>query len=148
MLFKKEFLNKQESKTLSDRIDVFESKTGCEIVFHIRKNLTSEPLVFAEKLFHKFNLHKTKHRATVFVVVSTQDRGYVVWVDSNVKVKTDDGLWHQAGEILQKNLKSNLRLAAFLQLIDFVQPVLEKIQPAELKGMEKNLSNSTIEEDS
>lgn len=148
MLFKKEFLNRQERKTLSDRIDSFEAKTGCELVFHIRKNLNENALAHAEKLFHKFNLHKTAHRATVMVVVSTVDRQYVVWADKEVKIKTDDNLWQQAGQILQEKLKQNLRLEAFLNLINFIEAPLEKIQPASMKGAKKTVSNEPIEENS
>ncbi|MBK9295186.1 MAG: TPM domain-containing protein [Oligoflexia bacterium] len=148
MLFKKTFLTKHESTQLSKRIDEFESKTGCELVIHIRKKLGAEPLIEAEKLFHKFNLHKTKHNAAIFVVVSTQDREYAVWVDKNVMLKTKHDVWRKAGGIIEEKLKQNQRLAAFLQLIDFIEPILEKIQPNELKKIEKSLSNELIEEDS
>ena len=75
------FLSRKEVGTLSRRIDVFEKLTGCEIVFHFRKTLNENPLEETQRLFLKFGLHKTHHRAAILVVISLWDRKFAVWAD-------------------------------------------------------------------
>lgn len=141
------FLTPEETKKLSQSIDVFEASTGCELVFNFRKKLGSYPLEAARALFYKFKLDKTEHRAAILVVISTKDRGYAVWADEKVHRQGGDVLWKQVGARLQEGLKAGNRLKALTEAMSVAQRVLEQEQPKDSKLAKKTLSNEPIDED-
>ncbi len=143
----KHFLSKKEEGLLSTRIDAFEKATGCELVFHFRKNLGEKPLHRAEELFFRFGLDKTSHHAAILVVLSFNDRKYAVWVDSHVKKHSDDKLWTEVGDVIRNHMTKGERLNALTSAMDLAQKSLKIENPKSSGDFKQSLSNKPITEE-
>ncbi len=143
----KHFLSRKEEVLLSARIIQFEDRTGCELVFHFRKELGEKPFERARELFYHFGLDKTEHHAAIIVVLSFTDRKYAVYVDENVVSKTEDNLWTQVGDAIAAKLKTGERLSALLTALDLAEKPLALNEPEKLKNQKHVLSNKPITEE-
>src|SRR5437879_1989236 len=104
------FLNTEETLTLSDRVAQFERKTGCELVFHFRRRLGTNPTAFNQKLFLRFKLNETTGHRGILITLALVDRKFAVWADEGVAVHTGDKLWLGLCEILGRDLKTQSHL--------------------------------------
>lgn len=142
------FLTKEETKKLSDRVAMFETKTSCELVFHFRRRLGREPLVKNESLFYKFGLEKTKHRNAILITIAVTDHKFAIWADQGVIRHTGDGLWHHVTSLMSHLLKNGKRLQALFAAIEEAEAVLAKEQPHFASEKQENeISNLPIIED-
>ncbi|MDZ4677924.1 MAG: TPM domain-containing protein [Oligoflexia bacterium] len=149
-LFKKEndaktFLTKEENQILLKRVEKFENQTGCELAFHIRQNLGSDPLKANEALFFKFGLDKTEHRNAILVTVALAERQFAIWADVGVMRQSGDKLWNDISQKMEGALKLGQHLAAFTLVADMSENVLSKEQSAVSRMPNGNeLSNKPI----
>ena len=142
------FLTKEETQKLSSRVADFEKKTSCELVFHFRRRLGSEPLKKNENLFYKFGLEKTKHRNAILISLGTVDRKFAIWADQGVIRHTGDALWHHVSDLMSHLLKNGKNLQALCTAVDEAELVLAKEQPHFKNETHTNeLSNLPIIED-
>jgi len=147
------FLNNQETKTLSERVAVFEEKTGCELVFHFRRRLGTNPTEYNRKLFYKFKLDKTTGHRGILITLALVDRKFSVWADEGVAIHTGASgigskLWLSLCEVLSRDLKSLSHIQALLNAVEHAETMLKDLAPLDKKGQHKEfkneLSNSPI----
>src|SRR5207245_11748894 len=75
----KEFLNKLEHDRIVQAIREAESKTSGEIrVFVQRGKLDVDPLIAAQKKFHRLGMHKTPERNAVLIFVAPRAHKFAV----------------------------------------------------------------------
>src|SRR5215470_15104455 len=89
-----EFLSKLEHDRIIQAIREAESKTAGEIrVLIQRGKLNSDPLVAAQKKFHRLGMHKTRERNAVLIFVAPRVHKLAVVGDDAIHERCGDEFW-------------------------------------------------------
>jgi uncharacterized membrane protein len=92
----REFLSKLEHDRILQAIREAESKTSGDIrVFIQRGKLKGDPLVVAQKKFHRLGMHKTRERNAVLIFVAPRVHKFAVIGDQAIHEKCGDHFWQQ-----------------------------------------------------
>jgi uncharacterized membrane protein len=92
----REFLTKLEHDRIIETIRKAESKTSGEIrVLIQRGKLKSDPLVAAQRKFHRLSMHKTRERNAVLIFVVPRARKFAVVGDKAIHEKCGDEFWQR-----------------------------------------------------
>ena len=103
----REFLSKLEHDRIIQAIQEAESKTSGEIrVLIERGKLKSDPLVAAQRKFHRLGMHKTRERNAVLIFVAPRVQKFAVVGDKrfmkNAAMNSGNALWKECGRISSK----------------------------------------------
>lgn len=107
-LFKKKLLSSQEEKQLMLAIKLAEEKTSGEIRVHIEGKHASEPIVRAQEIFKKLNMHQTKERNGILFYLGLHSKRFAVWGDEGIHQKVTQEFWNEISEICVAKFKNNL----------------------------------------
>ena len=92
----REFLSKLEHDRIIQEIGEAESKTSGEIrVLIQRGKLKSDPLVAAQRKFHRLGMHKTRERNAVLIFVAPRVHKFAVVGDQAIHEKCGDQFWQR-----------------------------------------------------
>jgi uncharacterized membrane protein len=92
----KEFLSKLEHDRIVIAIREAEAKTSAQIRIYIQRGkLDGDPLIVAQKKFHKFGMHKTDHRASVLIFVAPRAHKFAVVGDETIHQKCGEEFWQR-----------------------------------------------------
>ena len=92
----REFLSKLEHDRIVQAIREAESKTSGEIrVLIQRGKLKSDPLVAAQRKFHRLGMHKTRERNGVLIFVVPRAHKFAVVGDEAIHEKCGDEFWQR-----------------------------------------------------
>jgi uncharacterized membrane protein len=92
----KEFLSKLEHDRIVHAIREAEANTSGEIrVFIQRGKLNADPLIVAQKRFHRLRMHKTRERNGVLIFVAPRARKFAVVGDKAIHKKCGDEFWQR-----------------------------------------------------
>ena len=95
----REFLSKLEHDRIIQAIEEAESKTSGEIrVLIQRGKLRSDPLVAAQRKFHRLGMHKTRERNAVLIFVAPRVHKFAVVGDQAIHEKCGDQFWQRVVE--------------------------------------------------
>jgi uncharacterized membrane protein len=90
----REFLSKLEHDRIVEAIREAESRTSGEIrVLIQRGKLKSDPLVAAQRKFHRLGMHKTRERNAVLIFVAPRAHKFAVVGDRAIHEMCDGKLW-------------------------------------------------------
>jgi uncharacterized membrane protein len=91
-----EFLSKLDSSRIVEAIQAAESKTSGEIRVYVQRgNLPGDPVIAAQKRFHKLGMEKTSHRNGVLIFVAPRVQKYAVFGDEGVFKKCGPECWQR-----------------------------------------------------
>lgn len=114
----KEFLSKLEHDRVVKAIREAESKTSGEIrVFVQRGELKDDPLIAAQKRFHRLGMQKTSQRNAVLIFVAPRAHKFAV--------VGDEGIHKTCGEVFWQRLVSSMR--EHFQHENFTQAIADAI---------------------
>ena len=92
----KEFLSKLEHDRIVKAIKDAEAKTSGQIGIYIQRGkLNGDPLIAAQKKFHRFGMHKTAERNAVLIFVAPRARKFAVVGDKAVHEKFGEAFWQR-----------------------------------------------------
>src|SRR5881409_4459324 len=92
----KEFLSHLEHDRIVAAIREAESKTSGQIrVFMQRGKMDVEPLIAAQKKFHRLGMHKTLERNAVLIFVAPRAHKFAVVGDKAIHEKCGDEFWQR-----------------------------------------------------
>ena len=92
----RQFLSKLEHDRIIQAIGEAESKTSGEIrVLIQRGKLKSDPLVAAQRKFHRLGMHKTRERNAVLIFVAPRVHKFAVVGDQAIHEKCGDQFWQR-----------------------------------------------------
>jgi uncharacterized membrane protein len=92
----KEFLGKLEHDRIADAIREAESKTSGEIRVYIQRGkLNTDPLISAQRKFHRLGMHKTRERNAVLIFVAPRVHKFAVVGDRAIHEKCGDQFWQR-----------------------------------------------------
>ena len=103
----REFLSKLEHDRIIQAIREAESKTSGEIrVLIQRGKLKDDPLVAAQKKFHRLGMHKTRERNAVLVFVAPRVHKFAVVGDEAIHKKCGDEFWQRIVEGIRTHFRN------------------------------------------
>jgi uncharacterized membrane protein len=92
----REFLSKLEHERIVQAIREAESKTSGEIrVLIQRGKLKSDPLLVAQRKFHRLSMHKTRERNAVLIFVAPRAHKFAVVGDAAIHEKCGNEFWER-----------------------------------------------------
>ncbi len=103
----KEFLSKLEHDRIVQAIREAESKTSGEIrVFIQRGELKGDPLIAAQKRFHRLGMHKTSQRNGVLIFVAPRAHKFAIVGDEAIHKKCGEALWQRLVGAMREHFRS------------------------------------------
>ena len=115
----KEFLNKLEHDRIVQAIRDAESNTSGEIRVYIQRgNLSSDPLIAAQKQFHRIGMHRTTDRNAVLIFVAPRAHKFAVVGDRAIHETGGEQLWHRLVDRMQTHFRSEKFSDALVEAIE------------------------------
>ena len=142
----KEFLSKLEHDRIVQDIREAESQTYGQIRVHIQRGkLNADPLIAAQKKFHRLGMHKTRERNAVLIFVAPRARKYAVVGDAGVHQKCGEVYWQRLVDSMREHFQSENFTQALLEAIEQTGELLARHFPREERGGRDELPNEIIE---
>ncbi|HJT44627.1 MAG TPA: TPM domain-containing protein [Chthoniobacterales bacterium] len=115
----KEFLSKLEHEEIVQAIREAESKTAGKIhVFFQRGKLNGDPLVAAQKRFHRLGLHKNAQRNDVLIFVAPRAHKFAIVGDKAIHQTCGDELWQNLVARMREHFRNEKFTHALTEAID------------------------------
>jgi uncharacterized membrane protein len=115
----KEFLGKLEHDRIVHAIRNAESKTSGQIrVFVQRGKVDVDPLVAAQKKFHRLAMHKTTERNAVLIFVAPRAHKFAVVGDKAIHEKCGEAFWQQLVERMREHFRNEKFTDALVEAIE------------------------------
>jgi uncharacterized membrane protein len=103
----KEFLSKLEHERIVQAIRDAEAKTSGEIRVHIQRGkLNTDPLIAAQKKFHRLGMHMTADRNAVLIFVAPRADKFAVVGDQAIHEKCGDTYWQRVVDLMRAHFRN------------------------------------------
>lgn len=145
---KKEILNNEELKKISDTISKVESQTSGEICVVLKKkksllDFNKSPRELALHEFKKNKLDSTQDRSAVLIYILLKDHKFEIIADIGIESKVAPFYWSVLSDAISERFKNNDFCTGICDFINEIGIVLIKEFP--IKKDDKNeLSNEVI----
>ena len=123
----REFLTKLEHDRIIKTIREAESKTSGEIrVLIQRGKFKGDPLVAAQRKFHRLGMHKTRERNAVLIFVVPRAHKFAVVGDKAIHEKCGDEFWQGIVERMRKHFQNERFSDAMVEAVNEIGNVLAR----------------------
>ena len=103
----REFLSKLEHDRIVQAIREAESKTSGEIRVYIQRGkLKADPLIAAQKKFHRLGMHRTADRNAVLIFVAPRARKFAVVGDKAIHEKCGESYWQRVVDLMREHFRN------------------------------------------
>jgi len=121
----KEFLSKLEHDRIVAAIRDAESKTSGQIrVFIQRGKLEVDPLIAAQRKFHRLGMHKTPERNAVLIFVAPRAHKFAVVGDKAIHEKCGESFWQRLVDGMREHFRNEKFTDAVVDAIEEVGTAL------------------------
>ncbi len=121
----KQFLSKLEHDQIVTSIRAAESKTSGEIRVYIQRGkLNTDPLISAQKKFHRLGMHKTNERNAVLIWVAPRARKFAVVGDKAIHEKCGEQFWQKVVDGMREHFQKEKFSGAIVEGIEEVGKLL------------------------
>jgi len=115
----KEFLSRLEHDRIVSAIREAESKTSGQIRVYIQRgNLRVDPLVAAQKKFHRLGIHKTREPNAVLIFVAPRAHKFDVVGDKAVHEKCGEQFWQRLVDGMREHFQNEKFSDAIVETIE------------------------------
>jgi uncharacterized membrane protein len=115
----KEFLSKLEHDRIVQAIRDAESKTSGQIrVFIQRGKVAVDPLIAAQKKFHRLGMHKTPERNAVLIFVAPRAHKFAVVGDKAIHEKCGEPFWQKLVDAMREHFRNEKFSHAVVEAIE------------------------------
>jgi uncharacterized membrane protein len=115
----KEFLSKLEHDRIVAAIRDAESKTSGQIrVFIQRGKLEVDPLIAAQRKFHRLGMHKTPERNAVLIFVAPRAHKFAVVGDKAIHEKCGESFWQRLVDGMREHFRNEKFTDAVVDAIE------------------------------
>jgi uncharacterized membrane protein len=129
----REFLTKLEHDQIIETIREAESKTSGEIrVLIQRGKLKSDPLVAAQRKFHRLGMHKTRERNAVLIFVAPRAHKIAVVGDKAIHEKCGDEFWQRIVDRMRTHFQTEKFSVALIEAVQEIGSLLARHFPKRL----------------
>jgi uncharacterized membrane protein len=115
----KEFLSKLQHDRIVQAIRDAESKTSGQIrVFIQRGKLDIDPLIAAQKKFHRLGMHKMPERNAVLIFVAPRAHKFAVVGDQAIHEKCGEAFWQRLVDAMREHFRNEKFSHAVVEAIE------------------------------
>jgi uncharacterized membrane protein len=115
----KEFISKLEHDRIVRTIREVEAKTSGQIHVYIQRGkLTVDPLIAAQKRFHRLGMHKTPERNAVLIFVAPRAHKFAVVGDKAIHEKCGEQFWQRLVDGMRAHFKNERFSDALVEAIE------------------------------
>jgi uncharacterized membrane protein len=115
----KEFLSKLDHDRILQAIQDAESKTSGQIRVYIQRGkLDVDPLIAAQKKFHRLRMNKMPERNAVLIFVAPRAHKFAVVGDEAIHEKCGDQLWQRLVERMREHFRNEKFTDALVEAIE------------------------------
>ena len=115
----KEFLSKLQHDRIVQAIRDAESKTSGQIrVFIQRGKLEVNPLIAAQKKFHRLEMHKTSDRNAILIFVAPRAHKFAVVGDKGIHEKCGESFWQRLVDGMREHFQNEKFSHALVEAIE------------------------------
>jgi uncharacterized membrane protein len=115
----KEFLSKLEHDQIVQAIRDAESKTSGQIRVYIQRGKVDvDPLVAAQKKFHRLGMHKTPERNAVLIFVAPRAHKFAVVGDKAIHEKCGEAFWQRLVDGMREHFRNEKFTDALVEAIE------------------------------
>jgi uncharacterized membrane protein len=121
----REFLSKLEHDRIIQAIRAAESKTSGEIRVYIQRGkLNTDPLISAQRKFHRLGMHKTSERNAVLIFIAPRAHKFALVGDKAVHEKCGEEFWQRIVDAMRAHLQNEKFSHAIVEGIEEVGRLL------------------------
>jgi len=121
----KQFLSKLEHDQIVAAIRAAESKTSGEIRVYIQRGkLNTDPLISAQKKFHRLRMYKTSERNAVLIFIAPRAHKFAVVGDKAVHEKCGEEFWQRVVDAMRAHFQNEKFSRAIVEGIEEVGKLL------------------------
>jgi uncharacterized membrane protein len=121
----KQFLSKLEHDQIVDAIRAAESKTSGEIRVYIQRGkLRTDPLISAQKKFHRLQMDKTSERNAVLIFIAPRAHKFAVVGDRAIHQKCGDEFWQRVVDSMRAHFQNQKFSHAIVEGIEEIGKLL------------------------
>jgi uncharacterized membrane protein len=121
----KQFLSKLEHDQIVAAIRAAESKTSGEIRVYIQRGkLNTNPLISAQKKFHRLRMHKTSDRNAVLIFITPRTHKFAVVGDEGIHEKCGEEFWQRVVDGMRGHFQNEKFSRAIVEGIEEVGKLL------------------------
>ena len=126
----REFLSQLDHNRIVDAIRGAEAETSGQIRVYVQRGgLAGDPVIEAQKQFHKLGMQATKERNGVLIFVLPRAHKFAVLGDEGVHQKCGDEFWQQLVERMRAHFQSENFTKAMVEAIEEVGQLLARHFP-------------------
>jgi uncharacterized membrane protein len=126
----KEFLSKLDHDRIVQAIRDAESKASGQIrVFVQRGKLSVDPVIIAQKKFHRLGMHKTRERNAVLIFVAPRAHTFAIVGDKSIHEKCGEQFWQRIVDGMRVHFRDEEFSRALTEAIHQVGEVLAAYFP-------------------
>ena len=141
----KEFLSQLDHDRIVRAIKEAEAKTSGQIrVFVQRGEFAGDPVMAAQKQFHKLGMQATKERNGILIFVLPRARKFAVIGDEGIHQKCGDEFWQQLVEKMRTHFQKENFTDALVEAIEEAGRILTRHFP-KTSGTQNELSDEIVE---
>jgi uncharacterized membrane protein len=141
----KEFLTKLEHDRIVQAIRDAESKTSGEIRVYIQRGkLDGDPLIAAQKKFHRLGMRKTSEQNAVLIWVAPRAHKFAVVGDKMIHEKCGEQLWQRLVDQMREHFRNEKFSHALVEAIEETGRALASHFPKRLVSS-KQLPDDVVE---
>ena len=115
----KEFLSKLEHDQIVQAIRDAESKTSGQIRVYIQRGKVDvDPLVAAQKKFHRLGMNKTPERNAILIFVAPRAHKFAVIGDKAIHEKCGEAFWQGLVDSMREHFRNEKFSRALVEAIE------------------------------
>jgi uncharacterized membrane protein len=113
-----QFLSQLAHKRIVEAIHAAEANTSGEIRVYIQRgNLKRDPLMAAQKKFHRLGMHRTADRNAVLIYVAPRAHKFAVVGDKAIHEKCGEELWRRLVQQMQQHFRNEKFSDALIEAV-------------------------------
>jgi len=125
----RDFLTREERKSVEDCIGQAELTTSGEIRIHIETKCKVDPRERALRTFSILGMDRTVLRNAVLIYIATEPRKFVVLGDKGINAVVPEGFWDDVCRLLRSKLSSDQRAEALTLAVRKIGEKLSEFFP-------------------
>src|ERR1700724_2198428 len=131
----KEFLSKLEHDRIVQAIREAEAKTSGQIRVYIQRGkLNLDPLIAAQKKFHRMGMHKARERNAVLIFVAPRAHKFAVVGDKAIHEKCGEQFWQHLVAGMREHFRNEKFSHALIEAIQEIGKALAAHFPQRSHG--------------
>jgi uncharacterized membrane protein len=121
----KQFLSTLEHDQIVDAIRAAESKTSGEIRVYIQRGkLNTDPLISAQRKFHRLGMYKTSERNAVLIFIAPRAHKFAVVGDKAIHQKCGEEFWQRVVDAMRARFQNEKFSDAIIEGIEKIGRLL------------------------